>query len=285
MAVRRLSRDAWAERAWQAGATYFHTPQWYALWARWQGWTVFALDFGREGWMPVAVKGAQAVSSPPGTYGGPVCSPAGNPRRLWDAVRTWARQEGVTLQMLTMGRPPWPARAWETCVAVLPPVPDRIPHGWRATHRNYWRRTYRNGVDVRPLTPENVADYYSLYVLNYRRWEEKRLRYDAEFFRMLVGVRGVRGLLAYHKGEAVAGIVAFAHPHSMFHWHAVSHPDRRRSFGWYRVHYEMMALAVRHGIYRYDMLPAPLERADRIAFHKRGFGAVSVRVWWTPRVP
>ncbi len=211
MRVRRLSREQWAERAWSVAATYFHTPEWYEVWARWQGWTVFALEFGSDGWMPVAVRGRRAMSSPPGTYGGPVTYSTGRWERLWEAARRWARREGLTLQMLTIQRPPWPAQRWETYVAVLPPAAERIPREWRATHRNYWRRTYRGEMTVKALTVDNLDDYLALYTINYERWEEKRLRYDGAFFEMLLGLRGVNGLLAYQDGAVVAGVSRAGH--------------------------------------------------------------------------
>ncbi len=280
MNPRRLPLEAWRERAWTPAATYFHTPEWFSAWHRWTGDAVFAVEWPGLGWMPVAVKGRRAMSAPPGVYGGPVPALGASPSRLWAAVQRWLRREGLRLETLCLRPPPAPAVPWTTYVAVLPSAPSRIPFQWRFNFRNYWRRTYRNGVTVGPLTPDNLNDYLTLYDVNYRRWDEKRMRYAPRFFEALLRSRGAAAKIAYWEGRPVAGIIAFAHPHSMFHWHALAHPDHRKSWAWYRLHYEMMAEAVRRGIHRYDMLPAPTRRAERIGFHKKGFGARPVTVWW-----
>jgi hypothetical protein len=218
-------------------ATFFQTPAWLALGARWSpGATVAPLLFDfPEG--PACLPllrdrrwGRDRYFSPFGTYSALVCP------RVLDAVEIARVEASLRRLNIHLASSPFtrnPVRvgraiAASTRVLDLREVdPENPMAGWKTDQRWRARAAERDGLVVRQAaTPEDWDAYAALYEKSLERWGDAvSSRYPPDFFRDLrdsLPENRVRLWLAERGGRAGAGFLAFYHNRHAALWHGAA---------------------------------------------------------------
>jgi len=146
------------------------------------------------------------------------------------------------------------------------------------------RLAERKGVTVRAGSPDEIRDWYRMYVATSSR-DTFTIR-DEAYYRLVMDVMEPRGmaklLLAHHEGELLAGVIVFCFGQVAQYMYGASSNSKRNLMAPYLAQWEGMRWAKSRGVSTYDLwgIPDHLEENEElwgVYRHKRGYGGEMVR--------
>lgn len=291
--MNRLSTDARAyAEAFEADptATFFHSPAWLELAARFEGgrtryWRhpdgpVLALLEHRRGWL-------RRYTGPFGTYAGWV-GPGSGKRR--PETPPFLRSLPAEYLVSPYGSGPYdlPGTCLETHAADLTgwsPDPADVP--WNRNHRRSLRAFSEAGLIVRPGNAADLPALLRLYARQVEGWGDRARRvYPDALLKALIETflpGPLRLWMAERDGHPVACRLCFHHREHAVEWLAAAAPEDRDQGVHVGLVHRAMSEAAREGCRRYDFNPNPgLPGVDRF---KEGFRAQRIPVAWVRTGP
>lgn len=290
--VSPVDLDDWARAADRCRwATFFHTPQWAALWAAFTEGTLvpsarrLVFSDGREAVFPMcsrtALKGLLGVyeSSPAGTYGGCLSEePLGV--AYHQLIFDWAGHLNVSWRE----NPFEPiasevALAWNrddfTQVIDLSPGFAVVSEKWSKHHRRAIGIATRKGVEVfRAETLEHWRGYYLAYEDSLRRWgTSTRSAYPWRLFELLRQLPRDRATLwvASYRGVVIAGALCLQHNRHVAYWHGASSEEYHHLRPSHLLQGSIIKNYCGDDLDWYDLNPS--SGLQGVIAFKRGFGA------------
>lgn len=267
-------------------ATFYHTPIWHRIWQAYEGYRpeakVVVFPAGRKALIPLSIEenhdsSARLLSSPEGTYGGPITSDelsVDETHMLFDFISTncLALRQNPYSRLLD-AFPFWQMLDF-THVIDLRQDWNTLFSKWDRSHRSSLRRGLRFNVCCRlATTPSEWETYYELYLETVDRWDKPLGVYQWRLFDILrtVDKRYCKLWLACLDTEIIAGKVVFYFNGYVVTWHSASRTSRLSFKPNQVLHYFVLCDAVSNNYRFYDFdTSAGLQG---VVNFKDGFGA------------
>jgi hypothetical protein len=286
----------WATAAAEAeGTTWFHTPQWAALFERvFPRWRraplALRFDDGQTALVPLLERRGPLPgtghheSVPPGVYGGPLFS---RPAREAHWRGVWRALDALP-SVFVYGNPFNEPRALpergttraSTRVIDLAPGADAVRAAMRYSFRWGIKKAVRDGYEVGlARTAGDVDAYDALYRASLERWGKaahghhpRRLFEELFDLSRSDGEDGpVRLWVARHAGRVVAGAWLFAHRDHVDYWHGAADAVHMARYPVHLMIDEALRDACVSGRRWFDFNPSG--GLEGVEAFKRGFGA------------
>ena len=290
MKVRNADRKTWRHFVEHCpGATFFHTPEWYELWATYlrQKVALRLLEWRER--PPVllpllvgrALKGlARAyVSAPVGTYGGCLCT-----EPLVDQQGEAVARYLAGFPMLSLCDNPYDS-SWSgaldwtgedaTQVIDLDVPPEQQLVRWSSHHRRALRKAQGFAWELSQAhTEAEWRAYFELYRQSVRRWGTRAS--NSYRWPLFVELRALppercRLWLAGEGGQIRAGALCFYLHDRLIYWHGATAAEALPKNPGQWLHYQIICQAQAAG-YRYVDL-GPSAGLEGVEAFKKGFGA------------
>lgn len=260
----------------------------------------FEFESGAQALLPLVVRRgalrrgpfARAVSTQPGTYGGPILAGGGLDEEQWtELLAALPRAPFGRLDCFGNVQAPLPAEVAaraavaseerETHVLELAELPEDAAASYRSSCRRALRKAARAEVRCRRLGPADVSTYHDVYRETLARWGKAEERgYPRALFEDLVGCDGVELWAA----ETVDGVMAacgtflFSRSHCVY-WHGAMRAEQGELRPMNLLMHTLIEESRARGCARFDFNPSG-ELAGVRAF-KESFAAraVSFLTW------
>lgn len=249
-------------------ATFFQTPDWLRLGARWtRGTEVSPLLFDfpdGPACLPLLCDrrwGRVRYFSPFGTYAALACPRALSPRERGIVEESLLRLNVHLVSSPYARNVVRPGRALPSATQVVELGgldPEDPMRDWDPDPRRKVRMAREQGVRVRATSgPADWDAYDAVYRKALRRWGERATSsYPREMLADIAAFpeSSMRLWLAEHEGAVAAGYIAFYHNRHACIWHGASDPERFRTGAVQLLYHEMIAHAARAGFAVFDLL-------------------------------
>ncbi len=278
-------------------ATYFHSPEWAAIWAEYSRGGVrpaprkVLFRDGREALLPLCFERrlggllSRYVSSPEGTFGGWLSrEPLTIDHAL--ALTEWlTRKQGRSLVWrfnpydelcFEAGkRHGLECRNDETYALALGAGVEAVVKGFKSRCRTDIRKAREAGFVIqRAGSQSDWHDYHRVYQDSLRRWgNQQEEGYDRRLFDILFERRSphIQLWLARRDGQVVSGNIIFYARHHVVYWLGATLEQHLTSGVAKLLMSEIIQDACREGYSWFDFNPSPT--LSGVKFFKEGFGA------------
>jgi len=267
-------------------ATFFQTPAWHRLAARYYRAESAPLLFdfaGGPACLPLLRDrrwGRARYFSPFGTYTAVVCPRALAPHEKAEIEATLKplnlhlASSPFTRNAVSVGTPTLSRTQILNLVDFDPGQPMR---GWSPDPRRKVRMAREAAVRVRFATSaDDWRAYFAVYEKSMRRWGPRASStYPESLFTLLrtLPETSMRLWLAEHEGRIVAGYIAFYHNRHACIWHGASDPDFFKLGAVQLLYHDMSAHAAEAGYPVFDLLGSGGNAS--LEAYKAGFGATT----------
>jgi hypothetical protein len=153
--------------------------------------------------------------------------------------------------------------------------------------RNAIRKSKKEGVEIQLSDENGISLYYPMLDEVLGRFRKKPLpqSYYQKIVRDLGPVEMVRFTLAWHKNEAIAGLIALCYKNTVYYWSGASYAEKRSTSPNDFLQWDLICWAKERGYRYYDLLRVDPEKLPGIARFKMGFGGDTIALYsggrWT----
>ena len=267
-------------------ATFFHTPDWYQLWKHYKGqeYQTFQFNFpsGNSAIIPLAKEKKHRrlftyyVSSPGGTYGGPVSKGILVTKEILAIEQYLLKFKYITIR----NNPLQPVlnglinKKESTQILNLKLSWEAIFKKWSKGHASAAKKSMREGITFRTAHLSEWESYFEIYLKTLSRWEQPPARpYTWDLFSHLQKIDEQKSKLwlAFKGDLPVAGALCFYFQKHVVYWHGASLEDYQAFKPVHGLQMHIIKEAIQKGYHWYDFNPSGGH--DGVVRFKKGFGA------------
>lgn len=268
--------------------TFFHTPDWYKVWALYAdyGFTAYLIEFksGRFALFPIGwklrFKGImkEYISGPVGTYGGPLSPNKLNEKEIKSLEKFIKSFNSISIRFAPFSRTlssDFYTHTGFTQILDLRYDWKVILKKWSKGHLSAAKKGLKSGVIVKLANQQQWANYYQIYVDTFNRWNAKKEeQYSLALFESLKSINPDRCKLwlASINGGIIAGAICFYFNKHVIYWHGASFTKYLSLKPGQVLQYRIIEHAVKNNFDFYDFNPSGGHLG--VEHFKKGFGGL-----------
>lgn len=288
MQIRSANQEEWERFLLECPtATFFHSFEWYSIWAKYTNQHFEAKVFETNGeikaLLPMligkAYKGAMKTytSSPGGTYGGYLLANEISKTEKQILAKLLGKLKYLSVYQNPLEKRLDEKLEWtkETFTQILD-----LKAGWKAIfskwskgHASAAKKGLRQGIEVKQAETTDWKKYFELYQETLSRWGEKALdKYEWRFFQELsvLNKEKCKLWLAWYKSRPIAGCICFYQNNHVVYWHGASTSANYQLRPAQVLQYTIIKDAITKGYEWYDFNPSA--GLEGVVQFKKGFG-------------
>ncbi len=292
MEVKKIDESVWQSFVDDCpSATFFHTPEWYAVWQEYLGYqyTANLLIFknGKKVLFPYCWRKRMSglmkeyISGPVGTYGGPLSNDSLNDREK-NKINAYFQQ----IKLLQIRANPlndiieksFFLKEDTTQMVKLEKDLNSITAKWSNNHLRSLKKGLKNNLQTKEA--KQLSDwerYFEIYQDSLRRWgSNTSSNYDWELFDVLrkIDNKKCKLWLIQKEGRILSGCICFYFNQHVVYWHGASLESSFSMRPVHVLHYKIIENAMDNNFAWYDFNPSGGHSG--VEQFKKGFGTVEM---------